>query len=183
MESHEQDNLSNWQGICTTRSGYDTEYKPCSKMQDLPFSDDFSITRVSTCGGRVFCPRGKQDSLDLGLKLEERLYKIYLSGRLYIAVSGCDNHCADASVKDIGIVGTSKGWDVFVGDQRSKESTPSSLLASDLSTQQVLEVIDKVVVFFRTNYKSKKRLWALIKGIGFESFKAKVFNQDKFGSR
>ncbi|MBW8015416.1 MAG: hypothetical protein FVQ82_04455 [Planctomycetes bacterium] len=135
------------------------------------------VTRVNTCGGNVFCPEGKQDSLDLGLKLEERLHNIYLPAKLCIAVSGCDNQCAEACAKDIGIVGMEDGWDLFVGRNGCRDIRHAWQLAKGLSTERVLEVVDRIVALFRADCNDKKKLSALIEGIGFESFKAKVLRQ------
>lgn len=154
----------------------DTIFDP---MRDFNFSDDITTPRIKICGGTVFCPEGKQDSLDLGLKLEERLHNIYLPAKLNIAVSGCKNHCAEASAKDIGIVGMEDGWDIFVGGNTRNDTKHPWSLAKGLSTRRVLEVVDRIIAVFRTDYKDKKQLTALIESIGFENFKAKVLGQNK----
>lgn len=145
-------------------------------LKDFNFSDDISTPRINICGGTVFCPEGKQDSLDLGLKLEEKLHNIYLPAKMSIGVSGCDNRCAESCVKDIGIVGMENGWDLFVGGNTRRDTKHAWQLAKGLSTPRLLEVIDKIVTMFRTGYKDKKQLSALIESIGFENFKAKVLS-------
>jgi NAD(P)H-nitrite reductase large subunit len=148
-------------------------------MRDFNFSDDISTSRIKICGGTVFCPEGKQDSLDLGLKLEERLHNIYLPSKISFGVSGCGNRCAESCDKDIGIVGMEDGWDIFVGGNTRRDTKHPWPLARGLSTRRVLEVVDKIVAIFRTGYKDKKQLTALIESIGFENFKAKVLSQNK----
>ena len=148
-------------------------------MRDFNFSDDIKTPRINICGGTVFCPEGKQDSLDLGLKLEERLHNIYLPSKICIGVSGCDNRCAESCVKDIGIVGMEDGWNIFVGGNTRTETKHPWPLGTGLSTPRVLEVVDRIVAVFRTGYKDKKQLTALIESIGFENFKAKVLGQNK----
>ena len=152
-------------------------------MRDFNFSDDIKTPRIKICGGTVFCPEGKQDSLDLGLKLEERLHNIYLPAKLCIAVSGCDNQCTEACAKDIGIVGMEDGWDIFVGPYASQKPRHAWQLARGLSTVRVLEVVDRIVALFRADYNDNKRLSVLIEGIGFESFKAKVLRQKEPASK
>ena len=149
-------------------------------IPDFSFIDDITTTRVNTCGGSVFCPRGKQDTLGLGLILEEVLHKIYIPGRLYIAVSGCDNQCAEKSIKDVGVIGTADGWDIYVGGDFRKRIIAAQLVKG-LSTQEVIAIIERIVAFYRVENDDKKRLWTLIEGIGLESFKAKVLKQAKPG--
>ncbi|MCF7954266.1 MAG: hypothetical protein K9M75_00550 [Phycisphaerae bacterium] len=141
------------------------------------------IALVKTCGGTTFCPKGKQDSLDLGLILEERLHNIYLPAKLYIAVSGCENHCVEVCAKDIGIIGAEEGWDIIVSGNTRTGTKHARSLARGLSTPRVIEVVDKIVALFRTGYKNKKQLSKLIERIGFENFKAKVLTQNKPANR
>ena len=59
--------------------------------------------------------RQKQDSIKLGLELDRRYIKKEMPSRMKIGVAGCPNSCAESAVKDIGIIGTDKGWDIYVG--------------------------------------------------------------------
>lgn len=151
------------------------QYISLSSLDEL---DGPVVAHINTCGGTVFCPEGKQDSLDLGLKLEERLHNIYLPAKLSIAVSGCDNQCAEACDKDIGIVGMEGGWDIFVGGSSGENKHPWKL-ASGFLTGQVLELVDRIVGLYRIDHNEKKKLSALIEGVGFENFKAKVLRQNE----
>jgi NAD(P)H-nitrite reductase large subunit len=179
MESKEQENSGIAQDVCYTDCMFATE-EAGTVMQALAISEEFTITRVKTCGGSAFCPRGKQDSLDLGLKLEERLHKIYLPTKLCIGVFGCSNHCAETCKKDIGIAGTVEGWDIFI-DGDSCQRNAASQLAKGLSTQKVLAIVDRIVAFFRTENCKNNKLKVLIEEKGFENFKAKVLNQTECG--
>lgn len=182
MQSKKQDNLSAVEKFCCDDCRDDTGNTISGKIQDMPFLDDFCTARVNTCGGSVFCPSGKQDSLDLGLKLEERLHKIYFPGKLSIAVSGCDRQCAETCIKDIGIIGMADGWQIFVGvSSNGREHKTAWQLVSGLSTQKVLAVVYRIVVFYRAQLSGKKSLAEMIKGKGFESFRATVLQQNQRG--
>jgi len=153
------------------------DFGQCVPASGLESIDGPVVAGVKICGGTVFCPEGKQDSLDLGLQLEERLHNIYLPANMSIGVSGCVNRCAETCSKDIGIVGMQDGWDLYVGGS-GRVSRNACLLAKSLSTERVLEVVDRILALFRFD-NNGKRLSALIEGIGFDNFKAKVLVQDK----
>jgi nitrite reductase (NADH) large subunit len=182
MNLQGQDSSGDRGGLCRSEYGHADIDTMSEAVRNFHFLDDISIPRINTCGGSVFCPEGMQDSLDLGLKLEERLHNIYLPGKLCITISGCHDQCAWASDKDIGIVAMEDGWKIIVGGRSCRQSEDlkhPSQLATGLSTQEVIEVVDRIVSIFRVGYGDKKRLSALIEGIGFENFKEKVLRQNE----
>ena len=73
------------------------------------------VRSVRACPGTTFCKRGQQDSLGLGMKLDEKYHGLQLAAKFKLGVSGCPNQCAETCIKDIGLVGTPKGWKVLVG--------------------------------------------------------------------
>ena len=73
------------------------------------------VRSIKACPGTTFCKRGQEDSLGMGMKLDEIYHGMELPGKLKMGVSGCANQCAETSVKDIGLVGGPKGWKIFVG--------------------------------------------------------------------
>lgn len=137
-------------------------------------TQEADIAWVITCGGSLCCPLGKQDSLDLGLKLEDKYHKMQLPAKLCIGVCGCSNQCAEACIKDIGIVGMEDGWKVFVGGSGGDESKPAKELADGVSTRDVLELVDEVIEYYAANAAGGQRLWALIEKMGFKRFKTAV---------
>lgn len=99
------------------------------------FAVGLCVRSVKACPGTTFCKRGLQDSLRMGLKLDEKYHGMELPGKLKIGVSGCPNQCAETCIKDIGLVGVSKGWRVLVGGNGGAKPRLSKELAKDMTDE------------------------------------------------
>jgi len=135
------------------------------------------VRSIKACPGTTFCKRGIQDSLSLGLKLDEKYHGLQLPGKFKLGVSGCPNQCAETCIKDIGLVGMPKGWKVFAGGNGGAKARLSRELAKDLSTEQALELVDKVIEYYKANAKPHRRLGAMIEKMGFDEFKSAVLGE------
>jgi len=135
------------------------------------------VRSVKACPGTTFCKRGQQDSLTVGLELDRKYHGIELPGKLKIGVSGCPNQCAETCIKDIGLVGTLKGWRVLAGGNGGARPRLAQEVARDLSTEQALDIIDKIVEFYKSNGKKHQRLGAMIEKMSIEEFKAAVVSE------
>jgi NAD(P)H-nitrite reductase large subunit len=132
------------------------------------------IRSIKACPGTTFCKRGMQDSLTTGLKLDEKYHGMELPGKFKIGVSGCPNQCAETCIKDVGLVGMKNGWRLLVGGNGGGKPRLSQEIARDLSTEQVLELIDKIIDYYKANAKPHQRLGAMIDKMGFEEFRTVV---------
>ncbi len=135
------------------------------------------VRSVKACPGTTFCKRGIQDSLGLGLKLDEKYHGLQLPGKLKLGVSGCPNQCAETCIKDIGLVGMKNGWRVLVGGNGGAKPRLSRELVRDLSKEQALELIDRIIEYYKANAKPRQRLGALIEKMGFDEFKSTVLGE------
>ena len=135
------------------------------------------VRSVKACPGTTFCKRGIQDSLGLGLNLDEKYHGLQLPGKLKLGVSGCPNQCAETCIKDIGLVGMKNGWRVLVGGNGGAKPRLSRELVRDLSEEQALELIDKIIEYYKAGAKPRQRLGALIEKMGFEQFKSAVLGE------
>lgn len=135
------------------------------------------VRSIKACPGTTFCKRGLQDSLGLGLKLDEKYHGLELPAKFKLGVSGCPNQCAETCIKDIGLVGMPKSWKLLVGGNGGAKPRLSLLLAKDLSTEQALELVDKIIEYYKANAKPHQRLGAMIEKRGFEEFKIAVFGE------
>lgn len=135
------------------------------------------VRSVKACPGTTFCKRGQQDSLRVGLGLDEKYHGTELPGKLKIGVSGCANQCAETCIKDIGLVGLPNGWKVFVGGNGGGRPRLSKELAKDLTTDEALELVDRIIKYYRANAKPRQRLGALLDKMDFEEFKQAVINR------
>jgi NAD(P)H-nitrite reductase large subunit len=131
------------------------------------------VRSVKICPGTTFCKQAKQDSLGLGLKLDAKYHGMAVPSKLKIGVSGCPNSCAEPAIKDIGIMGTAKGYTLMVGGSAAAMPRLAEVVAKELSEEEVLEAVDKILNFYK-NSGTKKRLGKYIDDIGIESFKTQV---------
>jgi NAD(P)H-nitrite reductase large subunit len=131
------------------------------------------VRSIKICPGTTFCKQAKQDSLGLGLKLDEKYHGMPMPSKLKIGVSGCPNSCSESAIKDIGVIGTSKGYTLMVGGAVAASPRLADIVAKELSEEEVLEAIDRIIDYYK-NSETKKRLGKHIEDIGLENFKTQV---------
>ena len=141
------------------------------------FAVGLCVRSVKACPGATFCKRGIQDSLSVGLRLDEKYHGLELPGKFKIGVSGCPNQCAETCIKDIGLVGMKNGWRLLVGGNGGGKPRLSRELTRDLSTEQAIELIEKVIEYYKDNAKPHQRLGAMLEKMDFDEFKSAVCDQ------
>ncbi len=132
------------------------------------------IRSVKTCPGTTFCKRGIQDSLSLGMKLDELYHGLQLPGKFKIGVSGCPNQCAETCIKDLGFIGMPKGWRVMVGGNGGAVPRLSKELIKDLDHETALIVAAKVINWFKANARPHQRLGMILEKTDIETFRRNV---------
>ena len=137
------------------------------------------VRSVKACPGTTFCKRGQQDSLGIGMLLDEKYHGLQLPGKFKIGVSGCPNQCAENCIKDVSLMGMAKGWMVQVGGNGGAKARLARELIRDVSTEEALAIVDKVIKFYKDKGEKKhRRLGALIEEMGFEVFKKNILGDD-----
>ncbi|SNB47552.1 NAD(P)/FAD-dependent oxidoreductase [Geobacter sp. DSM 9736] len=132
------------------------------------------VRSVKICPGSTCCKRGVQDSVSLGLELDRRYHGMELPNKLKIGVSGCLVSCAEAAVKDIGILGTLKGWRILVGGSAGPRPRLADMLIDNVSSQdEVLALVDKIMTFCRMS-TNHNRLGRIIDSVGIERFRQEM---------
>jgi len=108
---------------------------------DMPSGQAYAkgLRMVKTCVGSEFCRFGTQDSIAAGVELEKRLENLFTPHKTKLAVVGCPRNCAEATVKDIGLVGQDGSWQVVVGGAAGKGVRKADLLVTVESTDEALE--------------------------------------------
>ena len=134
------------------------------------------VRSIKACPGTTFCKRGLQDSLTLGLKLDEKYHGMQLPGKFKMGVSGCPNQCAETCIKDIGLIGTPKGWRLLVGGNGGARPRLSQELEKNISADEAIGLIEKIIEFYKANAKPHQRLGAMLEKIDFDEFKSAVFS-------
>ncbi|MCL1049241.1 nitrite reductase large subunit NirB [Shewanella abyssi] len=107
-----------------------------------------SLRTVKSCVGNTWCRYGVQDSMGLAIALEHRYKGLRSPHKIKFAVSGCTRECAEAQSKDIGVIATEKGWNLFVGGNGGMRPRHGDLFATDLSTEQLVLYIDRILMFY-----------------------------------
>ena len=132
------------------------------------------VRSVKACPGTTFCKRGKQDSLGLGMQLDEKYHGMELPGKLKIGVSGCMNQCAETCIKDIALVGKANGWKIMVGGNGGAKARLAQDLVDDLTTEQAIPIIERIVALYQKNAKPHQRLGRMIEDMTIDKFKTAI---------
>ncbi len=132
------------------------------------------VRSIKICPGTTYCRLGVQDSVGVGLKLDEKYHGLPLPYKFKIGVSGCANNCSEGSIKDLGLVGTAKGWRVLAGGYASGlKPRLADVIASGLSDDEALDLTARVLEWFKQANK-KKRLGKVIDEIGLAAFQEQL---------
>ncbi len=107
-----------------------------------------AVRTVKSCVGTTWCRYGVQDSTALAVMLEERYRGLRSPHKLKFAVSGCSRECAEAQSKDVGVIATEEGWNLYVGGNGGMRPRHGKLLATDLDTEALVRLIDRFVVYY-----------------------------------
>jgi len=103
---------------------------------------------VKSCVGSTWCRYGVQDSVGLAIELENRYKGLRSPHKIKFAVSGCTRECAEAQGKDIGVIATEKGWNLYVCGNGGMKPRHADLFASDLDKETLIKYIDRVLMFY-----------------------------------
>ncbi|MDG3084947.1 nitrite reductase large subunit NirB [Vibrio hannami] len=107
-----------------------------------------SLRMVKTCVGSTWCRYGVQDSVGLGVELENRYKGIRAPHKMKFGVSGCTRECAEAQGKDLGIIATDAGWNMYVCGNGGMKPRHADLLASDLDKETLIKYVDRFMMFY-----------------------------------
>ena len=132
------------------------------------------VRSIKACPGTTFCKRGMQDSLSMGMQLDGIYHGMELPSKFKLGVSGCPNQCAETCIKDIGLVGMKNGWKLYVGGNGGARPRLALELMNNISDEEALSAIDRIIKFYKENGKKNQRIGGLIDEIGLEEFKKRM---------
>ena len=107
-----------------------------------------ALRTVKSCVGSTWCRYGVQDSVAMAIRLEQRYRGLRSPHKLKMAVSGCTRECAEAQGKDVGVIATEKGWNLYVCGNGGMKPRHAELLASDLDDATLLRFIDRFLMLY-----------------------------------
>lgn len=107
-----------------------------------------SLRNVKSCVGSSWCRFGVQDSVGMAVHLELRYRGLRAPHKFKFGVSGCARECAEARGKDVGIIATEQGWNMYVGGNGGFQPTHAQLLAGDLDDETLIRYIDRYLMYY-----------------------------------
>jgi nitrite reductase (NADH) large subunit len=146
---------------------------------DLGMPSGYAYTKAfrtcKTCVGTDFCRYGTNDSTGLGIALEKRYQGIEFPAKVKLAVSGCPRNCAEATVKDVGVVATEGGeWEVGVGGAAGASVRKYDVLCRVKTQEEALRVIGRFMQYYRENARWLERTYDFVPRIGIERLRALI---------
>ncbi len=107
-----------------------------------------ALRTVKSCVGSTWCRYGQQDSVGMAVLLEKRYRGLRSPHKLKLGVSGCARECAEARGKDVGVIATENGWNLYVGGNGGLTPKHAVLLAGDLDDETLIRYIDRYLMFY-----------------------------------
>ncbi|WP_172650489.1 nitrite reductase large subunit NirB [Rhodococcus opacus] len=107
-----------------------------------------SLRTVKSCVGSTWCRYGVQDSVGMAVDLENRYRGLRSPHKIKFGVSGCARECAEARGKDVGVIATENGWNLYVGGNGGQSPKHAQLLAGGLDDETLVRYIDRYLMFY-----------------------------------
>ena len=135
-----------------------------------------ALRTVKTCVGSEWCRFGTQDSTQMGKDLERALWRMYAPHKVKIAVSGCPRNCAEAGIKDVGVIGVDSGWEIYVAGNGGIKTEVAQFLCKVKTPEEVLEVSGAFLQLYRLEGWYLERTVHYVARVGLDHVKAKVLD-------
>jgi NAD(P)H-nitrite reductase large subunit len=132
------------------------------------------VRSVKICPATHFCKRAQQDAVSIGLELDTKYHGMQLPSKFKMGISGCLNSCSESAVKDLGLIGTPKGFTVLVGGSAGVKARIADVLQEHVPVESVLALVDKVVLYYKENGKKYERMGNMIERLGIEKVKQDI---------
>jgi nitrite reductase (NADH) large subunit len=133
-----------------------------------------ALRTVKTCAGKTWCRFGTQDSTGLGVKIEQMTWGSWMPHKFKLAVSGCPRNCAEATIKDFGVVCVDSGYELHVGGNGGIKVRVTDLLCKVDSEEEVLEYCAAFIQLYREEAHYLERTAPWVERVGLNYVKAQV---------
>jgi NAD(P)H-nitrite reductase large subunit len=131
------------------------------------------VRSVKVCPGTRFCRLAKQDSIEMGRRLDETYHGMKVPSKMKMAVSGCRIQCAENCIKDISLYGTDHGWTVLIGGNGGISPRLADLLVENVESEEAEEIIEKIISYCK-NSGNRSRLGKVIDKLGLDSVRQEI---------
>ncbi len=139
-----------------------------------------SIRTVKTCVGSEHCRFGTQLSMDMGVRLEKMLFGMYAPHKVKLAVSGCPRNCAEAGIKDVGVIGVDSGWEIYIAGNGGIKTEVAEFLCKLKTDDEVKEYSGAFIQLYREEGWYLERTVHFVQRVGMDYVKARIL-QDAAG--
>jgi nitrite reductase (NADH) large subunit len=133
-----------------------------------------SLRTVKTCVGSEWCRFGTQASMSMGVELERMSWGSWTPHKFKMAVSGCPRNCAEATIKDFGVVATDGGWELHVGGNGGIKVRATDLLGKVSTAEEVKEHCGAFMQLYREEARYLERTAPWIERVGMAHVRARV---------
>ncbi|MCX7137487.1 MAG: nitrite reductase large subunit NirB, partial [Proteobacteria bacterium] len=143
---------------------------------DMPSGHAYAkaLRTVKTCVGSEWCRFGVQDSTNMGIELEKDLWRMYAPHKVKLAVSGCPRNCAEATIKDVGVIGVESGWEIYVAGNGGIKAEVAQFLCKVKKHQEVLEYSGAFLQLYREEARYLDRTVHYVARVGLDYIKQRV---------
>ncbi|EWY39390.1 nitrite reductase [Skermanella stibiiresistens SB22] len=137
------------------------------------------LRTVKTCVGSEWCRFGTQDSTGMGVKLERMTWGTWTPHKVKLAVSGCPRNCAEATIKDFGVVAVDSGWELYVAGNGGMKVRECDFLAKVETEEQVLEYCGAFLQLYREEARYLDRTAPWVERVGLDYVKKRIVEDDE----
>jgi nitrite reductase (NADH) large subunit len=135
-----------------------------------------ALRTVKTCVGSDWCRFGTQDSTQMGKDLERALWRMYAPHKVKLAVSGCPRNCAEAGIKDVGVIGVDSGWELYVAGNGGIKTEVAQFLVKVKTPEDVLEYSGAFLQLYREEGWYLERTVHYVSRVGLDYVKKKILD-------
>ncbi len=135
-----------------------------------------SLRTVKTCVGSEWCRFGTQDSTQMGKDLERALWAMYSPHKVKLAVSGCPRNCAEAGIKDVGVIGVDSGWEIYVGGNGGIKTEVAQFLVKVKTSEEVMQFSGAFLQLYREEAWYLERTVHYIARVGLDHVKKRILD-------
>jgi nitrite reductase (NADH) large subunit len=135
-----------------------------------------ALRTVKTCVGSEWCRMGTQDSTQMGKDLERAMWRMYAPHKVKFAVSGCPRNCAEAGIKDVGIIGVDSGWEMYVAGNGGIKTEVAHFFTKLKTAAEVLEYTGAFCQLYRKEGWYLERTVHWVNRVGLDYVKKKILD-------
>ena len=137
-----------------------------------------ALRTVKTCVGSEWCRMGTQDSTQMGKDLERAMWRMYAPHKVKFAVSGCPRNCAEAGIKDVGIIGVDSGWEMHIGGNGGIKTEVAHFFTKLKTAEDVLEYTGAFMQLYREEGWYLERTVHYLSRVGMDYVKKRILADD-----